>query len=83
MLAPLLLWRLSLVRQLVANADRVGAQIDVVDGDAAIDELKVAGERHHAHKPQSGGWSQKRYQKRAEHIWDANAAGVADESWHW
>ena len=60
-------------------ADRTGADIEV-HGDLGRLELEVEipADENVIRKVQPGGWSQRRFQQRAEDSWDKNAAIVAD-----
>ncbi|MGH9264289.1 MAG: Vms1/Ankzf1 family peptidyl-tRNA hydrolase, partial [Acidimicrobiales bacterium] len=40
---------------------------------------EAGGDDYPIRKPNAGGWSQRRYQERAEHTWERNAADVADQ----
>ena len=42
------------------------------------DYVIVEGELTHIHRGQQGGWSQRRYQQRAENRWESNANEVAE-----
>jgi hypothetical protein len=59
--------------------DRAGADLHVLDGDGIDDTSEVSGDTEHVHKGAPGGWSQRRFQTRAELTWDRNAADVAAE----
>lgn len=71
------------VSHLVVLADREGADIWVraVQGETPGQEpdTAVSGDTEHIHKSHPGGWSQRRFQQRAENTWERNAAGVAAE----
>lgn len=60
-------------------ADRTGADITAYgdSGDPAA-EQQVEGDTQHIRKVNPGGWSQRRYQDRAENLWHSNAEKVAD-----
>jgi hypothetical protein len=59
-------------------ADLSGAEvITVVDGER--DEEQVEGDTHPIRRVHPGGWSQQRFQQRAENSWEKNAADVAEE----
>jgi hypothetical protein len=60
-------------------ADRTGADIEV-HGDLGRLELEVeiTGDDNVIRKVQPGGWSQRRFQQRAEDSWDKNAGLIAD-----
>ena len=70
--------RQQVVPHLVVIADRAGADIEVVDHEGPI-AASVLGDTDHLHRSHPGGWSQRRYQQRAENTWERNAAGVAAE----
>jgi peptide subunit release factor 1 (eRF1) len=63
----------------VVIADRVGADIQVVDTHGSSDSDSVDGDTLHIQRSHPGGWSQRRFQQRAENTWERNAKGVADE----
>lgn len=77
-LSAVLEHRQSLIRAIVVLADRAGADI-VVHGPGG-DELSssVEGEDYPITKSAPGGWSQSRYQQRAEDSWEQNAGAVAE-----
>jgi len=84
-LGPLFEWAQSFVPHVIALADREGADILAVTGnDAAIDAQVSPDnearryEREHVHRGKPGGWSQRRFQQRAENTWEKNAGDVAD-----
>jgi hypothetical protein len=85
---PLLEWAQTAVPHVVVLADRAGADIIVftrgADGTDSIDApvLSVGeetGDDPDLRKNNPGGWSQRRYQNRAENLWEANAKAVADQ----
>jgi hypothetical protein len=75
---PLLEWRQSQVPHVVALVDRKGGDIFVFRPSAPDEHSEITGGDDPLHKPSAGGWSQKRYQRRAENMWNANAHEVAD-----
>jgi hypothetical protein len=77
MIGPLLEWRQSQVPHVVALVDRKGGDLFAFRPGAPDEHTEVKGAEDPIHKPKVGGWSQKRYQRRAEHTWDANAHDVA------
>jgi hypothetical protein len=77
-LGPVLNARQQTVPHLVVVADRAGADIEVVD-NGETDSETVDGETLHIQRSHPGGWSQRRFQQRAENTWERNAKGVADE----
>jgi hypothetical protein len=78
---PLLEWAQSAVPHVIVLADRVGA--DLVGVGPAGDEVLTSVGPAHGHDPRirkskPGGWSQRRYQDRAEVAWEERAGEVAD-----
>jgi hypothetical protein len=76
-LLPLLAWRQSQLPCVVVATDRVGADLLAVLPEALDRELQVQGEELHVTRSHPGGWSQRRFQQRAENRWEANAGAVA------
>ena len=81
-------WAQSAVPHLVVLADRAGADIVAftrrADGIGAGEAQVVSvgeetGDDPGLRKTQAGGWSQRRYQRRAENQWENNAREVADQ----
>ena len=72
-------WRRRAVCHLVVLLDRTGADIIASrwGDEAAITD--VEGSHDVIRKPAGGGWSQQRFQRRAEDSWERNAEEVADE----
>ena len=62
----------------VVEADRAGADLTAFDGGSVLAAESVEGERLHIHRGHPGGWSQRRFQQRAENTWEDNARLVAD-----
>lgn len=78
-LAPFIVWRQANLPYVVVLTDREGADIEAyVPGGEDID-LEVKGSTFPIRKVSAGGWSMKRYQNRAEEVWNKNAKQVADE----
>ena len=63
---------------IVVITDRAGADIVAFDGGIATETSDVEGERLHIHRGHPGGWSQRRFQQRAENTWNDNADSVVD-----
>jgi hypothetical protein len=69
-------------------ADRRGggrliADITSAGADMAADaDNELEGETQDIARSAPGGWSQRRFQQRAENAWEDNARGVADEVAH-
>jgi hypothetical protein len=86
---PLLEWAQGAVPHLVVLADRAGADIVAFsrraaasgtgDGAAVVTVGEDTGADPELRKSSPGGWSQRRYQNRAENLWEQNAKAVADQ----
>lgn len=78
-LVPLLEWHQGHPRHLLVVVDRAGADVVAFgqNGEAAAG-LEVVGGNDEIERNAPGGWSQRRYQHRAEDSWERNAAQVAD-----
>jgi Bacterial archaeo-eukaryotic release factor family 2 len=79
---PLLEWAQASVPHVVVLADRAGADIVAFtrDGEGRVTTAgQPSGDDPELRKSQPGGWSQRRYQNRAENLWDRNARAVADQ----
>jgi hypothetical protein len=71
--APVVEARQSAIDHAVVRIDRTGADIDLVVSGSVDEEITIKGRTHHIRKVGAGGWSQRRYQERAEEAWKANA----------
>jgi hypothetical protein len=78
-LFPVLAWRQATVPHLVVLIDRSGADLFAFrrEGPAMHEEVDPSGEPLTRSKP--GGWSQRRYQQRAENSWEKGAGDVAKQ----
>ena len=76
-LAPLIDLRQSLPAHVIVVADRTGADVTAVHQEVGELHRSVDGDLHHARKVSAGGWSQRRYQDRAEVVWERNASEAA------
>jgi hypothetical protein len=76
-LAMLLAARQRAVPHLVVETDRAGADLTALDGGDVVNTDTVEGSTLHIHRGHPGGWSQRRFQQRAENAWDENAREVA------
>lgn len=80
LLLPMLAATQADVDHLAVLVDRTGAEIWTRSGLAdPLDAATVEGDEVHVHRGHPGGWSQRRFQQRAENTWQANAKLVADE----
>jgi hypothetical protein len=76
-LLPLLAWRQSTPAHVVVAADRKGADIVAVRREGPNLRREAGGEDFPLSKVNAGGWSQRRYEERAENTWAENAEDVA------
>lgn len=79
-LLPLLAATQNDIVHVAVLLDRAGAEQWVRSGlGAAVEVASVDGDEEHIHRGHPGGWSQRRFQQRAENTWDSNAKEVAEE----
>ncbi len=76
-LGPVLESRQRSVPHLMVVVDRAGADIVGIGADSTPVEVEVDGEPFHLHRGHPGGWSQRRFQQRAENLWESNACANA------
>jgi hypothetical protein len=78
-IVPLLAREQRAIPHVVVRADRTGAEIvtRLPGGDRRLETVEGRSGPH-IHRSAPGGWSQPRYQHRAEHFWQANATAVAE-----
>ena len=76
-LAPLIEARARVIPHVVVETDRTGADLVAFDGTTVTATETVEGETQHIHRGRAGGWSQPRFQQRAENTWEHNAHDVA------
>ena len=79
-LAPLIESRQRTIPHLVVEADRAGASLMAFDGGQVLASEIVEGETEFIHRGHAGGWSQRRFQQRAENTWEENADDVAEST---
>ena len=77
-LAVLIEARQRSIAHVVVETDRAGADLTAFDGGDVLATSSVDGETLHIHRGHPGGWSQRRFQQRAENTWESNARDVAD-----
>ena len=70
-------WRQASPAHVVVVADREGADIVAVRRDRPDVRTEAGGEDAVIRKVRPGGWSNRRYQERAENTWERNAADAA------
>jgi len=78
-LAPVIASRQRAVPYIVVVTDRTGADVLGFAGGRVVAADDVRGDTEYIHRAQPGGWSQPRYQRRAENTWERNAGEVAAE----
>lgn len=66
------------VSHILVETDRAGADIHAFEGIEAVHTDQVEGDTEHIHRGHPGGWSQRRFQQRAENTWERNADDVAE-----
>lgn len=78
-LLPFLGWDQSRIAHVVVVADRTGADVIAISPSRQDTGKTITGDDEHIHRGAPGGWSQRRYQQRAENLWENNAREVAAE----
>jgi peptide subunit release factor 1 (eRF1) len=78
-IAPLIEAEQARVRHLIVVVDRRGADLYVVDGTEVEETEQVREDLYPIRKVKAGGWSQPRYQHRAEKHWDTEAHDIANQ----
>jgi hypothetical protein len=78
-LFPILAWRRWQLSHLVVLIDRRGADIVAVRREGGELRREVDAERFPERRVKPGGWSQRRFQQRAENSWEQGAGDVATE----
>jgi peptide subunit release factor 1 (eRF1) len=77
-LAPLIESRQRTIAHVVVETDRAGADLTAFDGGEVVTTASIEGETLHIHRGHPGGWSQRRFQQRAENTWEHNARTTAE-----
>ena len=78
-LVPILDWHQSQPAYAVVLADRHGADLVGVRRHRPDTHVEAGGDDYPMRKVAPGGWSQRRFQQRAENTWEHNADDVANE----
>ncbi len=76
---PVIDWRQSAPPHVAVLADRRGADLFALRAAAPNLQREAGGGEDPVAKSSPGGWSQRRFQQRAENTWEHNAKAVADE----
>jgi hypothetical protein len=79
-LAPLLEARQRIIAHVVVATDLAGADLIAFDGGTVTATAQVDGDTEYIHRGHPGGWSQRRFQQRAENTWEENTSEVAEEA---
>ncbi|MDQ3898566.1 MAG: hypothetical protein M3326_15200 [Actinomycetota bacterium] len=77
--AQVVAWRQESPGYVTVLADRQGADLTGYRREGPEVHREAGGDDYPIRKPNAGGWSQRRYQERAEHTWERNAADAADQ----
>jgi hypothetical protein len=72
-------WRQELPPYVTVLVDRQGADLAAYRCQGLELETEAGGDDYPLRKPNAGGWSQRRYEERAEHTWERNAADAAEQ----
>lgn len=72
-------WRQAAPGFVTVLADRQGAGLTGYRRTGPDLHREAGGEDYPIRKPNAGGWSQRRYQERAQHTWERNAADAAEQ----
>lgn len=75
---PIIEHRQRTVAHLLVDCDKTGADVIAFDGGHTLAADRVDGDELHIHRGHPGGWSQRRFQQRAENTWESNISDVAD-----
>jgi len=75
--APIIEAMQARVRHLLVVVDRRGADLLLIDGTAITETEALDEDRFPIRKVKAGGWSEPRYQHRAEKNWDTEAHEIA------
>lgn len=76
-LTPLVEARQRTIPHVIVETDRAGADLTAFEGGRVLAVGQVEGDTEHIHRGHFGGWSQRRFQQRAENTWERNADDVA------
>ena len=78
-LAPIIEWRQLQAPYILVLTDRTGADLIAFQGEETVAKRIAGNEDHQLTRSKPGGWSQRRYQQRAQNTWEDNAEDVAEE----
>jgi len=72
-------WRQQCPAYVTVLVDREGADLAAYRRERPDVHREAGGDDYPLRKPSAGGWSQRRYQERAENTWERNASDAADQ----
>ena len=78
-LLPVVAWRQQCPAYVTVLVDREGADLAAYRRERPDVHREAGGDDYPLRKPSAGGWSQRRYQERAENTWERNASDAADQ----
>jgi hypothetical protein len=78
-LTPIIEWRQLQAPYILVLTDRTGADLVAFQGEETVARRIAGNEEHQLTRSKPGGWSQRRYQQRAQNTWEDNAEDVAEE----
>ncbi len=78
-LIPVIGWRQTSPAYVTVLVDREGADLTAYRRERPAVQREAGGDDYPLRKPNAGGWSQRRYEERAENTWDRNASDAADQ----
>ncbi len=76
---PIIGWRQRSPAYVTVLVDRQGADLTAYRRERPPVQRETGGDDHPLRKPNAGGWSQRRYEERAENTWERNASDAADQ----
>lgn len=79
-LVPLIDARQRTISHVVVECDLAGADIVAFEGGTVLGSESVEGDTDVIHRGHPGGWSQRRFQQRAENSWEETASDVVDQA---
>jgi hypothetical protein len=78
-LLPIIAWRQEAPAHVTVLVDRQGADLTAWRREGPELRREAGGDDYPIRKPNAGGWSQRRYEERAEHTWERNAEDAAEQ----
>jgi peptide subunit release factor 1 (eRF1) len=78
-LVPVVAWRQEAPAYVTVLADREGADLTAYRRPGPPLHREAGGDDYPIRKPNAGGWSQRRYEERAQNTWERNATDAAEQ----